>query len=185
MHRPVFTMPPSGGSYFANRRCRPPPYRDVAWTRVYEELLPLHQGRQARVQAMRDLETAYGRRQGSDSQRVWIGQGVPAAGHRVNRYLDPVFGAGGNISRRWEWNKSTAWEYWIPGCLSESSTRFRKYFRMSRERFDMIYEDAATSGQCCLNAEDPMYSTVYPSLPRPGRHQDFKKIPLWLCIADS
>ena len=51
MHRPVLTIPPSGGSYFANRACRPPPYRDVAWTRVYEELVRLHQGRQAREKA--------------------------------------------------------------------------------------------------------------------------------------
>jgi hypothetical protein len=171
MHRPVLTIPP--------------PYRDVAWTRVYEELVRLHQGRQAREQAMRDLETTYGRRQGRDAERVWIGQGIPAAGYRVNRYQGPAWGTGGNSSRRWEWNKSTAWEYWIPGCLSESSTRFRKYFRVSRERFDMIYEAAATSGQFGLNPEDPMYSKVYPGPPRPGRHQDFKKIPLCLCIAAS
>jgi hypothetical protein len=56
---------------------------------------------------------------------------------------------------------------------------------VSRERFDMIYEAAATSGQFGLNPEDPMYSKVYPGPPRPGRHQDFKKIPLCLCIAAS
>jgi hypothetical protein len=124
---------------------------------------------------MRDLETAYGRWKGSDTQRVWIGEGVPAADHRVNRYLVPAFGTGGNNSRRWEWNKSTVWEYWIPDCLSESSTRFRQYFRMSSEGFVMIYEDEGTSGQFDLNPEDPMYSTVYPSLPRPGRHQEFAR----------
>ena len=68
-----------------NRPRRPPPYRDVDWTRVYEELLRLQQGRQAREQAMRDLETAYGRRQARDAERVWIGPGVPTAGYRVNR----------------------------------------------------------------------------------------------------
>jgi hypothetical protein len=94
-------------------------------------------------------------------------------------------GAGGNSYRRWQWNKSRAWEYWIPGCLSESSTRFRKYFRISRERFDMIYEAAARSGQFGLNPEDPMYSTVYPGPTRPGRHQDFKRIPLCLLMAAS
>ncbi len=73
MHRPVLTIPPSGGSNFANRECRSPPYRDVTWTRVYEELVRLHQGRQARDQSMRDLETAYGRREGRDAERVWIG----------------------------------------------------------------------------------------------------------------
>jgi hypothetical protein len=56
---------------------------------------------------------------------------------------------------------------------------------MSRERFDMIYEVAVTSGQFGLNPEDPMYSTVYPSLPRPGRHQDLQKISVCLCITSS
>jgi hypothetical protein len=94
-------------------------------------------------------------------------------------------GAGGNSYRRWQWNKSTAWEYWIPGCLSESSTRFRKYFRISREHFDMIYEAAARSGHFGLNPEDPLYSTVYPGPTRPGRHQHFKRIPLCLLMAAS
>ena len=132
---------------------------------------------------MRDLDTAYARRQGTNAP--WIGQGVPKAGHRTSRYLQFACGAGGNSYRRWQWNKSTAWEYWIPGCLSESSTRFRKYFRISRERFDMIYEAAARSGQFGLNPEDPLYSTVYPGPTRPGRHQDFKRIPLCLFMAAS
>jgi hypothetical protein len=38
IHRPVLTIPPSGGSYFANLRCRSPPHREMVWTRVYEEL---------------------------------------------------------------------------------------------------------------------------------------------------
>jgi hypothetical protein len=123
MHRPVFTMTPSGTSYFVNRRRRPPPYRDLTWTRVYEELWRLHQGRQARVQTMRDLETAYGRRQGSDAQRVWIGQGVPAVDHRVNRYLDPTFGSDGNRVQTLE-NTTTEQERHRP--LTEAEERKHK-----------------------------------------------------------
>jgi len=158
MHRPLLSIPSSGKQYFAHRQRRPPPHRDVAWSFAYEELIRNEQARQA----MRDLDTAYARRQGTNAP--WIGQGVPKAGHRTSRYLQFACGAGGNSYRRWQWNKSTAWEYWIPGCLSESSTRFRKYFRISRERFDMIYEAGPT---------------------RPGRHQDFKRIPLCLLMAAS
>ena len=64
------------------------------------------------VQATRDMETVYDRREGPDD----------------------------NNTHRNDWYKSTMWEYWIPGCLTECSMWFHKYFRISRERFDMIYE---------------------------------------------
>ena len=105
MHRPLLSIPSSGKQYFAHRQRRPPPHRDVAWSFAYEELIRNEQARQA----MRDLDTAYARRQGTNAP--WIRQGVPKTGHRTSRYLQFACGAGGNSYRRWQWNKSTAWEY--------------------------------------------------------------------------
>ena len=90
MHRPLLSIPSSGKQYFAHRQRRPPPHRDVAWSFAYEELIRNEQARQA----MRDLDTAYARRQGTNAP--WIGQGVPKAGHRTSRYLHFACGAGGN-----------------------------------------------------------------------------------------
>jgi hypothetical protein len=96
MHSPVLTVPPSGGQYFTNRRRRSPPHRNRVWTRVYEQLLGSYERPESMIQTMRDFDTSYGRRQGTDVTQDWIGQGLPAAGFRQNRYLDPAFGAGGN-----------------------------------------------------------------------------------------
>ena len=44
--------------------------------------------------------------------------------------------------------------YWMEGCFANSNTRFRKFFRLTRARFDEIYEAAAVSGLFVLNRTD-------------------------------
>ena len=55
--------------------------------------------------------------------------------------------------------------YWIEGCLTNSSTRFRKFFRLTRASFDEIYEAAALSGLFVLNRVESLYAKVCPSPP--------------------
>jgi hypothetical protein len=94
MHRPLLSIPSSGKQYFADRQRRPPPHRDVTWSFEYEELIRNEQAHQA----MRDLDTVYARRQGTNAP--WIGQGVPKPGHRTSRYLQFACVTGGNNYRR-------------------------------------------------------------------------------------
>jgi hypothetical protein len=79
------------------------------------------------------------------------------------------------------------WHYWIEGCLANSNTRFRKFFRLCRARFDEIYEAAALSGQFVLNPAEPPYAKACPPLPpgSDGRHvaQHTKVPPLCMRIA--
>ena len=115
------------------------------------------------------MDLAYGRWRGAGSSEPGPGRGVPRASFRCRRYLGAEFGANGASARRHAWQKSSLWEFWIPGCLSESSSRFRDYFRITRERFDLIYEAAADSGLFGLNPSEPLYSRIHPEGPdRPG-----------------
>jgi hypothetical protein len=132
------------------------------------------------------MQTAYGSWKAPHALQPSFGAGVPASGFRQNRYLGPSWGAGGNSARRHDWYKSTVWEYWIPGCLAECSWRFLKYFRISRQRFDMIYDAAALSELFGVHPDELMYSEVHAEGPgRPGKHQDHKRIPLCLMIGTS
>jgi len=55
--------------------------------------------------------------------------------------------------------------------------RFHKYFRISRQRLDMIYEDADLSDLFGVHPDEPMYSEVHDEgSGRPGKHQDHKRI---------
>jgi hypothetical protein len=67
------------------------------------------------------------------------------------RFLDEKYGADGKSKRRLGWKQSSLWHYWIEGCLANSSTRVRKFFRITRSRFDEIYLAAADSGEFRLN----------------------------------
>ncbi len=108
------------------------------------------------------------------------------SGSRQNRYLGPSWGADGNNTRRHDWYKSTVWDHWIPGCLPEYSLRFHKYFRISRQRFDMIYEAAALSGLFGVHPDEPKSSEIHSEGPGlPVKHQDHKRIPLCLMIGLS
>ena len=81
---------------------------------------------------------------------------------------------------------STAWEYWQPGCLSTSTDRFRKYFRIQRDSFEDIYSKAARSGKFHLNPLEPMYAELHPGGPvRHGNAQLRKVPPLCLRMAAS
>lgn len=182
MFQPVYSGPLSRASAFLTRARR----RKIIIEMLMEDnFFGLYDSPET-VQAMRDMDTAYGSCAAPDTDQQRFGMGVPADGYRQNRYAAEVWGAGGNSSRRHNWAKSTAWEYWIPNCLAEPALRFEKYFRVQRDRFDMIYEAAALSGEFGLNPEEPMYSRVHPDGPsRPGHHQDPKKIPLCLLIAAS
>jgi len=135
------------------------------------------------LRVMEQMDLTYG---SAGSSERGSGRGVPRNGFRSRRYLDGQFGASGASARRHTWQKSNPWEFWIPGCRSESTTSFRDFFRITRERFDLIYEEAADSGLFGLHPSEPLYSRIHPEGPeRPGRHQDHKKIPLCLIMGAS
>jgi hypothetical protein len=71
------------------------------------------------VQAIKDMQTAYGSWQPPHVLQPSFGTGVPVSGFSQNRYLGPNWGTDGNSALRHDWYKSTVWEYWIPGCLTE------------------------------------------------------------------
>jgi hypothetical protein len=76
--------------------------------------------------------------------------------------------------------------YWIQGCLTNSNTFFRKFFRLTRARFDEIYKAVVMSGQFVLNPAEPLYAKTCPPSPsgRDGHHvaQHTKVAPLYLRI---
>lgn len=182
MYRPVFRVSPSGELVLG----RPRPYQDRVWRRFYDDLLGPDPDPVAMVEMMEQMDQAYGRWAGAGHSQPGPGRGVPRAGFRCRKYLGAEFGASCASARRHAWEKSSLWEFWIPGCLSQSCQRFRDYFRISRERFDMIYEAAAQSGLFGLNPSEPQYANIHPEGPhRPGHHQDDKKIPLCLRMAAS
>jgi hypothetical protein len=138
------------------------------------------------VQSIRDMQTVYGSWKVPHTLQPSFGTGVPTSGFRQNRFLGPIWGDDGNSALRHDWYKSTEWEYWIPGCLTEYCLRFHKYFRILSQRFDMIYEAAALSGLFGVHPDEAMYSEVHAEGPgRPGKHQDHKRIPLCLMIGAS
>ena len=102
---------------------------------------------------------------------------------RTLRFLDAKYGADGNSKRRLDWKQSSIWHYWIDVCLANSSTRFRKYFRVTRTRFDEIYLAAADSGEFRLNPAEPAFDRAFLERP-PGKHgaQLSKVCPLCLKI---
>ena len=122
------------------------------------------------------LETAYARPSHATQRR-------PKATTRTVRFQHEKYGAGGKSKRLLDWKQSSLWHYWIEGCLSSSSTRFRKFFRITRWRFDEIYLAAADSGEFKLNPAEPFYARAFPETP-PGKHgaQLPKVIPLCLRI---
>ena len=70
--------------------------------------------------------------------------------------------------------------------MSTSTERFRKHFRIGRDRFDDIYSRAARSGEFHLNPLEPMYAEFHQVQPiRPGRAQLDKVPPLCLKMAAS
>jgi hypothetical protein len=67
-----------------------------------------------------DFQTVYG----MDPGGVYRGSGrvIPRDGQdRGSMYEGPEWGAFDKSRRRDMWHKATAWEYWIPGCLSTST----------------------------------------------------------------
>ena len=131
-----------------------------------------------RLQAL--LHIAYGRRSLPASNR-------PKDTTRGSRFLQPMFGKDRKSKRRLPWDESSMWHYWLEGCLANSNTRFRKFFRLSRARFDEIYEAAAVSGLFVLNPAEPLYAKACPPPPpgSDGRHvaQHTKVAPLCMRIA--
>jgi hypothetical protein len=169
MYRPVFRVSPSGELVLG----RPRPYQDRVWRRFYDDLLGPYADPSAMVHVMEQMDQAYGRWPGAGHSQPGPGRGVPRAGFRCRKYLGAEFGASGASARRHAWEKSSLWEFWIPACLLQSCQRFRDYFRISRERFDMIYEAAAESGLFGLNPSEPQYANIHPEGPhRPGPHHD-------------
>lgn len=104
------------------------------------------------------LQTAYGR-------PPQTGHGQRMVTTRALRFLDAKYGAGGASKRQLDWKQLSVWHYWIEGCLSDSSTRFRKYFRVTRTRFDEIYQAAADSGEFRLNPAEPLFYRAFPERP--------------------
>ena len=83
----------------------------------------------------------------------------------VPMFLDGKYGAGGKSKRRLDLKTSSMCHYWIEGCLTNSNTRFRKFFRVSRARFDQMYEAAGDRGEFRLNPAEPLFSRAYPEPP--------------------
>ena len=108
------------------------------------------------------LETAYARPSHATQRR-------PKSTTRTARFLDEQYGADGKSKRRLDWKQSSVWHYWIEGCLANSSTRFRKFFRITRSRFDEINLAAADSGEFRLNPAEPLFARAFPEIP-PGKH---------------
>jgi hypothetical protein len=108
------------------------------------------------------LETAYARPSRATQRR-------PKSTTRTARFLDEQYGADGKSKRRLDWKQSSVWHYWIEGCLANSSTRFRKFFRITRSRFDEINLAAADSGEFRLNPAEPLFARAFPEIP-PGKH---------------
>ena len=111
----------------------------------------------------------------------------PKVTTRVSRFLQPKFGKDRKSKRRLPWDESSMLHYWMEGCFANSNTRFRKFFRLTRARFDEIYEAAAVSGLFVLNRTEPLYVKACPP-PAPGsdgRHvaQHTKVAPLCMRIA--
>ena len=122
------------------------------------------------------LETAYARLSHATQRR-------PKSTTRTARFLDEKYGADGKSKRRLDWKQSSQWHYWIEGCLANSSTRFRKFFRITRSRFDEIYLAATDSGEFRINPAESLFARVFPEIP-PGKHgaQLAKVCPLCLRI---
>ncbi len=72
------------------------------------------------------------------------------------------------------------------GCLSNSTDRFRKFFRIGRDRFEDIYSKESRSGLFHLNPLEPMYAELHPAGPmRHGKAQLEKVSPLCLRMTVS
>ena len=54
--------------------------------------------------------------------------------------------------------------------MANSRTRFSKYFRVTRTRFDEIYLAAADSGEFRLNPAEPAFDRAFPER-SPGKHE--------------
>ena len=158
---------------------------DKFWNSVFDAALGPYARPFEALQNLQDMQTAYGWSMIGAKSRT--GKGVPKDGRgRLVHYAGPEHGAGGNSSRRHRWDLSSPWEYWKIGCLSTSTERFRKYFRMSRDRFDDIYSRAARSGQFKLNPAEPMFAELHTAGAwRLGRSQLHKVPPLCLKMAAS
>ncbi len=120
MYHPVFRVLPSGELGMG----RPRPYQDRVWKRFYDDLLGPYAEPSVMLTVMEQMDLAYGRWRGAGTSEPGPGRGVPRAGFRYRRYLGAQFGANGASARRHAWQKSSLWEFWIPGCLSESSSFF-------------------------------------------------------------
>ena len=158
---------------------------DKFWNSVFDAALGPYGRPFEALQNLQDMHTAYG--WSVTGGNSGTGKGVPKDGRgRLSHYAGPEHGAGGKSSRRHRWDLSSPWEYWKPGCLSTSTERFRKYFRMSRDRFDDIYSRAARSGKFKLNPAEPMFAELHAGGPwRLGRGQHDKVPPLCLKMAAS
>ncbi len=64
---------------------------------------------------------------------------IPQVTSRVSRFLQDKFGKDRKSQRRLPWDQSSMCYYWIEGCLANSKTRFRKFFRLTRAGFDGIF----------------------------------------------
>ncbi len=105
---------------------------------------------------------------------------------RDSRFLHSKFVKDRKSKRRFPWDESSMCHYWIEGCLANSNTRFRKFFRLSRGRFDEIYETTDVRGLFVLNPVEPLNSKACPPPPSAsdGHHvaQHTKVAPLCMGI---
>ena len=120
--------------------------------------------------------------------RSGTGKGVPADPYDSRaRYTSSKEGPDGSSTFwRHRWYMSSVWKYWRPACLSTSTDRFHKYFRIGRDHFEDIYSKAARSGEFSLHPLESMYTEFHPDGPiRHGCAQVKKVPPLCLKMAAS
>ena len=144
---------------------------DKFWDRFFDAALGPYARPHQSLLDLHDFQTAYGMDPGGVQRGP--GKGIPRDGRgRGSMYTGTEYGAFGKSCRRHAWHKCTAWEFWIPRCLSTSTERFCKHFRIGQDRFDDIYSRAARSGEFHLHPLEPMYAELHQVQPiRPGRAQ--------------
>ena len=158
---------------------------DMFWDKFFDAALGPYARPVEPCQEAQDFQTTHDMSPARSS--TGPGKGVPACPDgKKARYLSSQHGPSGSSHWKHRWYLSSAWEYWQPGVLSSSTDRFRKYFRIGRDRFEDIYSRVARSGKFHLNPLESMYQEPHPVGPiRHGRVQIHKVPPLCLKMVAS
>ncbi len=155
---------------------------DKFWDSYFDTSLGPYARPSETLQETHDFQTSYGMTpRGGKSGSV---KGVPKNVEDMKpRYLCEKEDADGQSHWRRRWWLSTSWQ---PVCLSTSTDRFHKYFRIGRDHFEDIYNKTDHSGEFTLHPLEPMYGELHPGGPiRHGCVQVKKVFPLCLKMTVS